>query len=58
VNEIFCTILDGDSRDWFKDLPPRYIDGIVALDDLILRNWGDKKDLLYYVTKFKELTIE
>jgi hypothetical protein len=44
--------------DWFKDLPPRSIDGIVSLDDLILRNWGDKKDLLYYVTKFKELTIE
>jgi hypothetical protein len=35
---VFVDSLDGDSSDWFKDLPPRSIDEIVALDDLFLRS--------------------
>jgi hypothetical protein len=47
---IFVQSLDGDVKDWFKDLLPGSIDGIDALDDAFLRNWGDKKDPLYYIT--------
>jgi hypothetical protein len=39
-------------------LPPRSIDGIVALDDSFLRNWGNKKYLLYYITEFRALKRE
>jgi hypothetical protein len=44
--------------EWFKDLPPRSIDRIVALDDAFLRIWGNKKDLCYYITEFGALKRE
>jgi hypothetical protein len=52
---VFFHSLDGDPRRWFSGLAPRYIDGIVALDDVFLRHWGDKKDFLYYITEFGAL---
>jgi hypothetical protein len=55
---VFVQSLDGDVRDWFKDLPPGSVDGIVALDDSFLRHWGNKKDLLYYITEFRALKRE
>jgi hypothetical protein len=55
---VFVQILNGDARDWFKDLPPRSINGIVALDDSFLRNWGNKKHILYYITEFGALRRE
>jgi ribonuclease HI len=55
---VFVQSLDGDARDWFKDLPPRSIDGIAALDDSFLRHWGNKKYLLYYITEFGALKRE
>jgi hypothetical protein len=55
---VFVQSLDGDARDWFKDLPPRSIDGIAAMDDAFLRNWGNKKYLLYYITEFGALKRE
>jgi len=36
-------------------LLPGSIDGIVALDDAFLRNQGNKKYLLYYITEFGAL---
>lgn len=32
------------------------ISDIEALDDAFLKHWGDKKDLLYYYTKFGNFT--
>jgi hypothetical protein len=55
---VFVQSLDGDARKWFKDLPPRSIDGIDALDDSFLRHWGDKKYFLYYITEFGALKRE
>jgi hypothetical protein len=55
---VFVQSLDGDARDWFKDLPPRSIDGIDALDDSFLRHWGNKKYFLYYITEFGALKRE
>jgi hypothetical protein len=54
----FVQSLDDDAKDWFKDFPPRYVDGITSLDDSFLRHWGNKKDLLYYVTEFGALKRE
>jgi hypothetical protein len=52
---IFVHTLDGEARKWFRALTPGSIDGIEALDDVFLREWGDKKDFMYYITKFGAL---
>jgi hypothetical protein len=36
-------------------LTPRSIAGIEVLDDALLRQWGDKKDFMYYITDFGSL---
>jgi hypothetical protein len=55
---VFVRRLDGDDRYWFKELSPRSVDEIDALDDLYLRHWRNKKYLLYYATKFGALKRE
>jgi hypothetical protein len=55
---IFVQSLDGEARKWFKELTPRSIADIEALDDAFLKHWGDKKDLLYYHTEFGNLKRE
>lgn len=50
--------LDGEARKWFRELTPRSITDIEALDDAFLKHWGDKKDLLYYHTEFGNLKRE
>jgi hypothetical protein len=52
---IFVHSLDGDARKWFRALTPGSIDGIEALDDIFLRQLGDKNDFMYYITKFGSL---
>jgi hypothetical protein len=52
---IFVHSLQGEARKWFKALPPGSIDGIRALDSTFLRQWEDKKDFMYYMTKFGSL---
>jgi hypothetical protein len=52
---IFVHSLDGEARKWFRALTPGSIDGIEALDDVFLRQWGDKKDFMYYITEFGSL---
>ena len=47
---IFFHSLEGEARKWFRALPHVSIDGIEALDEAFLNNWGDRKDLLYYIT--------
>jgi len=55
---VFFQSLDGDARNWFKELAPRSITDIQALDDAFLKHWGVKKDLLYYHTEFGNLKRE
>ena len=55
---VFVQSLDGEARKWFKELTPRSIANIEALDDVFLKHWGDKKDLLYYHTEFGNLKRE
>jgi hypothetical protein len=52
---VFVLSLYGEARKWFRSLAYRSIAGIEALDDAFLRHWGDKKDLLYCITKFGAL---
>jgi hypothetical protein len=54
----FVHNLDGDVKDWFNDLLFRSIDGIAAMDDAFLRNWVNKKEILYYITEFREVKRE
>jgi hypothetical protein len=52
---VFVQSLDGEVRKGFRGLTPRYIDGIESLDDVLLRQCGDKKDFMCYITKFGSL---
>jgi hypothetical protein len=52
---VFVQGLDGEARKWFMVLTPGYIVGIEALGDSLLKHWGDKKDFIYYITKFGSL---
>jgi len=55
---VFVQSLDGEARKWFRELPPRSIPDIEALDDVFLKHWGDKKDLHFYSTEFGNLQRE
>ena len=55
---VFVQSLDGEAGKWFRELTPRSIADIEALDDAFIKHWGDKKDLLYYHTEFGNLKKE
>jgi hypothetical protein len=52
---VFVQSLDGEVRKWFRGLAPRSIAGIEALDSVFMRQWGDRKDFMYYMTEFESL---
>ena len=52
---VFVQSLDGEVRKWFRELPLDSIDGIDALEEAFMRQWGDTKDYLYYMTEFGSL---
>jgi hypothetical protein len=52
---VFVQSLDGEVRKWFRGLAPGSIVGIEALDSSFLRQWGDRKDFMYYMTEFGSL---
>jgi hypothetical protein len=52
---VFVQSLDGEVRKWFRGLAPGSITGIEALDNVFLRQWGDRKDYMYYMTEFGSL---
>jgi hypothetical protein len=43
------------TRNWFRGLTPGSIARIKYLDNPFLRQWGDKKDFMYYMTEFGSL---
>jgi len=55
---VFIQSLDGEARKGFRELPQRSITDFEALDDAFLKQWGDKKDFLYYHTEFGNLKRE
>ena len=52
---VFVQSLDGEVRKWFRELAPDSIDGIGALEEAFMKNYGDTKDYLYYQTEFESL---
>jgi hypothetical protein len=52
---VFVQSLDGEARKWFRGLTHGSIVGIEALDDVFLREWGGKKEFMYYITEFGSL---
>jgi hypothetical protein len=52
---VFVQSLDGEVRKWFRGLAPGSIVGIESLDSAFLRQWGDRKDFMYYMTEFGSL---
>ena len=54
----FVQSLDGQARKRFKELPGGSVAGIEALDDIFLKHWGERRDHLYYITKFSNLRRE
>jgi hypothetical protein len=52
---VFVQSLDGHARKWFKELPASSIAGIEQLDETFLKHWGDRRDFVYYITKFGNL---
>ena len=47
--------MDGEARKWFRSLPIGSIARIEALDEIFLKQWGDRKDYLYYIAEFGSL---
>ena len=52
---LFVQSLDGEACKWFRSLPVGSIIGIEAQSKIFLKQWGDRKDCLYYITKFGAL---
>lgn len=44
---MFAQSLEGEVKKWFRDLPPNSIRNIDDLDQVFLKQWGDKK--YYYI---------
>jgi hypothetical protein len=55
---VFVQSLDGQARKWFKELPANSVTGIEQLDEVFLKHWGERRDLLYYISEFGNLRRE
>jgi hypothetical protein len=55
---IFVQSLDGQARKWFKELPANSVTGIEQLDEVFLKHWGERRYILYYISKFGNLRRE
>jgi hypothetical protein len=54
-SHLFVKTFEVKVRNWFRSLPLGSILFYDALEDLFLRQWGERKDHLYYLTKFGSL---
>jgi hypothetical protein len=52
---IFIQTFEGKVRTWFKGLLSNSLNSWYVLETALLRQWGEKKDHLYYLTKFGAL---
>jgi hypothetical protein len=55
---VFVQRLNGEDKRWFRELTRGSITGMEVFDDIFLKQWGDKKDFLYYITEFGNLRRE
>jgi len=54
-SRLLVQTFEGQVRTWFRSLPPASIRTYNALEDAFLRQWGERKDHLYYLTEFGSL---
>jgi hypothetical protein len=54
-SRLFVQTFEGQVRTWFRSLPAGSILSYDALEDAFLRQWGERKDHLYYLTEFGSL---
>jgi hypothetical protein len=54
-SRLFVQTFEGQVRTWFRSLPAGSILSYDALEDSFLRQWGERKDHLYYLTEFGSL---
>ena len=47
--------MDGEARKWSRDILVGSINEIYSLEGTFMRQWGETKDFLYYITKFRAL---
>jgi hypothetical protein len=52
---IFVQTCEGEVRTWFNGFPPNSINSWDALEIDFLRQWGEKKDQLYFLSEFGNL---
>jgi hypothetical protein len=52
---IFIQTFEGLVRTWFRSLPAGSVLSYDSLEDDFLRQWGKRKDHLYYLTEFGSL---
>jgi hypothetical protein len=52
---LFVQTFEGQVRTWFRSLPTGSILSYDALEYAFLRQWGERKDHLYYLTEFGSL---
>jgi len=54
-SRLLVQTFEGQVRTWFQSLPAASIRTYDALEDAFLRQWGERKDHLYYLTEFGSL---
>ena len=52
---VFIQSLYGKVNKWFRELLVGSINGIKYLEEEFMKQWGDTKEFLYYITKFGAL---
>ena len=52
---LFVYSLDGEAHKWFRSPPPNSITRIDELEEIFVKQWGDRKDYVYYLTEFGTL---
>jgi hypothetical protein len=52
---LFVQSLYGEVRKWFRSLPLASIEDIKAFDETFIKQWGDRRDFLYYITEIGAL---
>jgi hypothetical protein len=46
----FFQNLEGDMKKWFRELHLALIDSWQALESTFTKQWGEKREILYYLT--------
>jgi hypothetical protein len=54
-SRLLVQTFEGQVRTWFRSLPAASILSYDALEDAFLRQWGERKDHIYYLTEFGSL---